>query len=254
MRTICVFNYKGGVGKTTTAINVAAGLSRKDVKVLLVDLDPQGNIDTSLKLKSDYNLYDAVMGKLPIQQCIVHVATNFDIITSKENLVKMEHHLAQNSEFRLKLKSMLSSINSYDYMIIDCPPSLGILNQNALAFGKEIFVPVSTDFLGYDALTKMEGIIKDINAHYNHDIKITKVIPTMFDRRNKICREMLAQMNNEFSELTSSPIRYTTKLKEAPRQGKSIFAHAKKSPGAQDYTQVVEEIMNMKVIEEELVT
>lgn len=227
MRKICVFNYKGGVGKTTTAINLAAGLSRQDKKVLLVDLDPQGNIDASLKVKADYDLFDAINGKLPLQQCVVNVGKNFDIVTAKENLVKLEYHLNKPDVSPLLVRDVLQSINGYDYMIIDCPPSLGVLNQNALIFGEEVFVPVTTDYLGYDALTKMDDILGKINTHYNHNIKLSKVIPTLFDRRNNICKQMLARIQNDFPNLSSYPIRCNSKLKEAPMHGKSIFSYAK---------------------------
>lgn len=246
MRTICIFNYKGGVGKTTTAINLAAGISRRDKKVLLVDLDPQGNIDTSLKVNAEYDLYDAAVGKLPLHQCIVHIADNLDIITSKENLVKLEHYLVKDDSSRLLLKDMLSKVNGYDYMIIDCPPSLGVLNQNALTLGQEAFVPVSTDFLGYDALSKMTEIIAKINEHYSHDIKISKIIPTLYDKRNKICKNMLSKMQQEFPALMAYPIRYNSKLKEAPMHGKSIFNYAKSSAGAEDYGRLVDDVIEME--------
>lgn len=246
MRKICIFNYKGGVGKTTTAINLAAGLSRQDRRVLLVDLDPQGNIDASLKVNSEYDLYDAITKKLPLQTCIVNVAKNLDIITSKENLVKLEHFLLQDEDSRLVMKRVLEKINGYDYMIIDCPPSLGILNQNALAFGEEAFVPVATDFLGYDALGKMDQIITKINDHYESNIVVKRIIPTFFDKRNKICKTMLAKIQNDFPEITAYPIRYTSKLKEAPMYGKSIFSYAKSSPGAEDYGQLVEDVIRME--------
>lgn len=246
MKTICIFNYKGGVGKTTTAINLAAGLSRKNKKVLLIDLDPQGNVDTSLKTKAEYGLYDALSKKLTIQQCITNVAANLDIITSKENLIKIEHYLSQNSDSRLLLKKMLESVKGYDYLLIDCPPSLGLLNQNALAFAQEVFIPVATDFLSYHALQKMAEIIPEINQHYNHNLKISKIIPTFYDRRNKICKEMLARIQNDFPQLASFPIRQNSKLKEAPMHGQSIFSYAKSSPGAEDYQQLVEDVLQME--------
>ena len=142
MRTICVINQKGGVGKTTTAINMAAGLSRNDKNVLLIDLDPQGNIEASLNIKAEYDIYDALTDKQDIWNCISNVAKNFDVITSKENLVKAEYYLASQENSTMLLKTILSKIGNYDYIIIDCPPSLGLLNQNALAFCKEAFVPV----------------------------------------------------------------------------------------------------------------
>ncbi len=249
MRTICIINQKGGVGKTTTAVNLAAGLSRNEKKVLLVDLDPQGNIDTSLRVKSDYDVYDALIGSIPIYDAIVNVAKNLDIITSKETLTKAEYYLSRNPESRMLLKETLGKINGYDFIIVDCPPSLGILNQNALAFCREAFVPVSTDFLGYDALVKMNDVIKSIKKNYGNDIKITKIIPTMYDKRNKICKETLNTIQQEFPEFTSYPIRINSKLKEAPKYGKSIFSYANSSPGAKDYGKLVEDVLMMKGIE-----
>ena len=246
MRTICIMNHKGGVGKTTTAINLAAGLSRKDKRVLLIDLDPQGNIDLSLKVEAEHDLYDAMTGKIVLSNCIVQLAKNLDIISSKETLAKAEYYLYRQDESKMMLKDLFSQINGYDYILIDCPPSLGILNQNALAFCKEVFVPTSTDFLGLDALKKMTEIVEEINKAYGNNAKITKVIPTLFDRRNKICKESMAEIMNEFAEVTSTPIRMNSKIKEAPKHGKSIFKYARSSPGAKDYGQLVEEVVGMK--------
>ncbi|MBS3175732.1 ParA family protein [Candidatus Woesearchaeota archaeon] len=246
MRTICIFNHKGGVGKTTTALNLAAGLSRHEKKVLLVDLDPQGNLDVSLKANAMHSVYDALQGQVPIEQCIVNVAKNFDMICSTETLTKMEHHLVNDEQNHGKiLRNLLGKINGYDFMLIDCPPSLGMLNQDVLSFCQEAFVPVATDFLGVDALKKMPEIVATINKHFNHTLKITKVIPTMYDRRNKICKEMLALIQQTFPLQASHPIRNNTKIKEAPKYGKSIFSHAKSSPGAQDYGKLVEDVLAM---------
>jgi len=222
MRTIAIMNHKGGVGKTTTAVNLAAGLSRHDKRILLVDFDPQGNVDVSLKVEAEYTLYDALTGRVAIQRCIVNLAKNLDVITARENLVKAEHYLSTQQGAKNLLKDLLGKIKGYDYMIVDCPPSLGILNQNVLAFCNEVFVPTSSDFLGYDALKKMREIVVKINEIYGHHIKITKVIPTLFDKRNKICRETLLEIKELFPEITTEPIRSNSKLKEAPKYGKSI--------------------------------
>ncbi|MBD3304454.1 AAA family ATPase [Candidatus Woesearchaeota archaeon] len=246
MRTICIMNHKGGVGKTTTAINLAAGLSRQDKKVLLIDLDPQGNIDLSLKVNAEHDLYDAMTGKIMLNSCIVNLAKNLDIISSKETLAKAEYYLYRQEESKLVLKQLLSQLHGYDYILIDCPPSLGILNQNALAFCKEVFVPTSTDFLGFDALKKMKEIVSEINDAYGNNAQITKIIPTMFDKRNKICKQTLKEIQESFGNKTSQPIRMNSKVKEAPKHGKSIFKYAKSSPGAKDYGQLVYEVVAME--------
>lgn len=246
MRKICIMNHKGGVGKTTTAINLAAGLSREDKKVILIDLDPQGNIDLSLKVMARFNLYDAMKGDVPLADCIVHLAKNLDIISSTESLVKAEYYLYQQESNKMFLKELLNTIEDYDYLIIDCPPSLGILNQNVLAFCQEVFVPTSADFLGIDALKKMTKVVQKINETFGHNARITKVIPTLFDKRNKICKETLAEIQAEFNSLASNPIRINSKLKEAPKKGKSIFSYAKSSAGAKDYTALVNEVIAME--------
>jgi chromosome partitioning protein len=239
-------NHKGGVGKTTTAINLAAGLSRQNRKVLLLDLDPQGNIDVSLKLKAEKNIFDAMTGEAMLSDCIVNRAANLDIISSTETLTKAEHYLYKQDDSRLMLKRLLSTINGYDYLLIDCPPSLGILNQNVLAFCKEVFVPTSTDFLGHDALKKMNAIVGKVNQTFGNNCKITRIIPTMFDKRNKICKDTLLDIRKEFNGLASEPIRTNSKLKEAPKKGKSIFSYAKSSPGAKDYEQLVNDVLKME--------
>jgi len=246
VRKICVFNHKGGVGKTTTAINLAAGLSRKDKKVILVDLDPQGNVDISLKANVGCNIYDAILGSSDIHDCVVNVATNFDFVGSKESLAKMEYHLAQDNTAGAKFKEVLLGLSGYDYMIIDCPPSLGVMNQKILSFCDEVFVPAATDFLGFDALKKMPKIIEQINKHYDHDVNMTLIIPTLFDKRNKICKDMLSSMKDDFGNLVSNPIHYNSKLKEAPRKGKSIFKYASSSSGAKDYGILVDTVISME--------
>ena len=245
MRTICVMNHKGGVGKTTTAVNLAAGLSRKDKKVLLLDLDPQSNVALSLRVPAEYSVYDALRGGIPIQRCIVNLATNFDVIISKENLAKAEHYLSSQPNARMLLKELLGSITGYDFIIIDCPPSLGILNQNVLAFCKEAFIPTSTDFMGLDALKKMDAVVRKINETYGNDIKITRIVPTLFDKRTRICKESLKEIKDHYGEKVAEPIRYNSKLKEAPKKGKSIFKYARSSPGAQDYGKLVDDVIEM---------
>jgi chromosome partitioning protein len=256
MRTICVMNHKGGVGKTTTAVNLSAGLSRRNKRVILIDLDPQSNIGLSLRLKANFTLYDAMKGSVTLDDCILRLAKNFDVITSSETLAKAEYYLSTQPNSKNVIRNLLGSIQGYDFMIVDCPPSLGVLNQNVLAFCKEVFVPTSTDFLGLDALKKMNGIVDQINKAYDHNLRITKVIPTLFDKRAKNCKETLEEMRVLFPDKVTDPIRRNSKVREAPKYGKSIFKYAKSSPGAHDYNKLVDNVIEMgtmRVVQEVMV-
>lgn len=247
MRTICLINNKGGVAKTTTAINLAAGLSRKDRKVLLIDLDPQSNVDLSLQGGAEYTILDVLTGKIGLNEAIVNLGTNFDLIAAEAHLNQAEQEIGRNPNPKQFLKRTLDNIDGYDYVIIDCPPSMGLLSQNVLQFCQEAFIPTSTDFLGFDALNRMYKIIEKA-SNEGSDIKVTKVIPTLFDRRNKICKQTLADIQNEYPEVCSHPIRINSKLKEAPKYGKGIFKHARSSPGAKDYGQLVEDVLAMEAV------
>jgi chromosome partitioning protein len=244
MRTICVINQKGGVGKTTTAINLGAGLSREGRKVLIIDLDPQGNVATSLNCYPNKDLYDLLFNNAEVKECITNLGSNFDIIPSKETLTKAESLLQneKNKAFLLRHK-IAKTAKEYDYVILDCPPSLGIMNQNAILAAEEAFIPVATDFLSYDALKKMVEAINDINGYYDHVCQVSKIIPTMFDKRNRLAKQILNQINSDHYGLVADPIRVCSKVREAPSFGKSVFKHAPASRGAKDYQTLVRHVM-----------
>ncbi len=244
MRKICVINQKGGVGKTTTAVNLAAGLSRNGKKVLLIDMDPQGHLGASLHSEHSKDMYDLLIDNAKWEECIKPLGKNLDIISSRETLTKAEALLSKTQNSQFVLSEKLKKLKVYDYIVIDASPSLSILNQNALIYASEVFIPVSTDYLGYDALKKIITAINAINKNYDTDLKITKIIPTMFDKRSRMCKEYLDKLRNEFYDVLAEPIHMNSKLKEAPRHGKSIFSYDNSSKGAKDYLQLVKSVMN----------
>jgi len=243
MRKICIINHKGGVGKTTTAINLAAGLSRKDKRVLVIDLDAQANISSSLKVESYKNVYDLLFENAEIKECVVNLGKNLDIMMSDSSLSKADYILSKEPEKEYVLKQKLDNLEGYDYVLVDCPPSLNLLNQNAMLFADEAMIPVSTDFLGVEALKKMSIAIKEMNNYFDHTLRISKVIPTMFDKRSKLAHTSMADIQNTFYNVVSDPIRTDTKLKECPLAKKSIFAYAKRSKGAEDYDRLATSIV-----------
>ncbi len=244
MRKIAVLSQKGGVGKTTTAVNIAAGLAREEKKVLLIDLDAQGHVSTCFKsVPMGKTVQNILADGTDINECITHLGKNLDIIASTGELLNSEPILVHQKNPEHILAKRFAKVKGYDYVILDCPPSLTLLTRNALLFADEAFLISTTDVLSVDALIKGAEFIEWFKKSYNHHIKITNVIPTMFDKRNKVCRLMLAKMQNEFYDVVTDPIRANAKIKEAPLAGKSIFAYAKTSSGAKDYSALVKSII-----------
>lgn len=243
MRKVCVINQKGGVAKTTTTVSIAAGLSRKGKKVLILDLDAQGNIGVSLKTQGVKDMYDFLINGCDHRECITHLGENLDIITSKETLTKAEFILVGENNRENILNSKLQEIKGYDYIIMDCSPSLGLINQNALLASNEAWIPTTMDVLGFTALKKIILAIDSLNDVFEHDCTVSKIIPTMFDKRQKMAKEIHGKITNDYYEIVAEPIRVCSKLKEAPSKGQSIFKYAPKSTAAADYQRLVNSIL-----------
>jgi chromosome partitioning protein len=247
-RRLAILNQKGGTGKTTTAINLAAGIADRGYDVLLVDLDAQGNVGTSLGIRGERGMYHLLVQDPPttVEDVIVPVRAHFDVITADATLAAAEVHLARLDAHRDRvLADRLGSLKGrYQYVVLDCGPSLSLLNQNALSFADEVLIPVSCDYLALVGVKQVLRTIKDIDKHLGHTVRISGVVPTFFDARTRLAREAVDTLSGHFKERLCEPIRRSTRLAEAPSHRQTIFEYAPDSVGAEDYRKLVDRFVS----------
>ncbi|HEY8090497.1 MAG TPA: ParA family protein [Polyangiaceae bacterium] len=238
---LAIFNHKGGTGKTTTSVSIAAGLAARGLKVLLVDTDSQGNVGVSLGVKAEKTLYHVLVMGVRASDAAVKVRPNLDLVVSNETLAAAELYLAgrQNRD-RLLRDRLASAFDDYDVILLDCSPSLSLMNQNALVVADGIVVPVACDFLSLVGVRQVIKTVKNVNSLLHHPVQIHGVLPTFYDARARICRDAVDAMKEHFGERVMPPIRQATRIKEAPAQGKTIFEYAPESNAAEDYMRVVD--------------
>jgi chromosome partitioning protein len=242
-RRLAVFNHKGGTGKTTTAVSVAAGLAEAGKRVLLVDVDAQGNVGVSLGVRGERTLYHVLVLGVDPREAAVPVRDKLDVITSNESLAAAELYLAGRPHRDRVLRERMLGADAYDYVILDCSPSLSLLNQNALVYADNVLVPVSCDYLSLVGVKQVIKTLRDVYEHLKHPVQILGVIPTMYDARHKIGREVIETLQQKFGDLCFPPVRVNIKLREAPASRQSIFEYANDSSGAEDYRAVVQRVI-----------
>ena len=257
MEIISVINQKGGVGKTTTVINLAAGLSKLKKKILVIDLDPQGNATTGLGLSNVDNSSDTIYGVLNGSKEITQVIkkTQFDsldIITSNVDLSGLELETANDTDRAFILKAKLGSYlndssESYDYVLIDCPPSLSLLTVMALVSSSSLLVPLQTEFFALEGLTQLMKTIDRIKINLNPDLKIRGILLTMHDKRNKLSSQVEKEARDYFSEkVYSTVIPRNVRLSEAPSHGMPVLIYDKSCPGSKSYFSFTDEFLNQE--------
>jgi len=247
-RRVAILNQKGGTGKTTTAVNLAAGLAEREREVLLIDSDAQGNVGVSLGVAGEHSLYHVLVDGADPTEASVPVRQHLDVITADATLAAAEIWLArQNPEQRSKIMTrrlnLMQVSRRYDYVIIDCGPSLNLLNQNALSYADEVIIPVTCDYLALVGVKQVLRTMKDVERHLNHAVRVSAVLPTFYDGRTRLAREVLETLQGHFKQKCLEPIRHNTRLAEAPSHRKTIFEYAPTSHGAADYNRVCDWVL-----------
>jgi len=246
MKTIALFNQKGGVGKTTSAANIGAGLARLGKRVLLIDMDPQANLTYSLGLDPfslDASIYELLDGKAALADTI-RTRDGFDLNPAAIQLAGAELHFAGVPGREMLLRDVLQETAGYDYALIDCPPSLGLLTLNALTACQTVYIPIQAELLPLQGLRQLMDTVELVRKRLNPGIKITGVITTFYDPRKIMQRTVLERIGEQFGgKVFKSPIRVNVALAEAPGAGKTIFEYSPDSNGAADYLALCREIL-----------
>lgn len=241
---ISLMNHKGGVGKTTSTINIGAGLVELGKKVLLLDLDPQANLTISLGIPRQHvTIYEALRGESELMPYTVK--EGMDVITSSLNLSGAEMELINEAGREYILKELLAPLqDDYDFVLIDCPPSLGLLTLNALTSSQSVLIPLQTQFLALQGLAKIKQVIDKVRFRLNKQLEIGGVIATMYDARKVLNRDVVETIQKYFGEkVFKTLIRDNISLAEAPAQRKDIFDYSPSSSGAKDYLALSREII-----------
>jgi len=252
---ISVINQKGGVGKTTTVINLAAGLALENKKILVVDLDPQGNATTGLGIsnseRSDETIYAVLNGTKKLSEVIKKTQiSNLDLISSNVDLSGLEIETAGDSKRAFILKDQLTaylndSSSIYEYILIDCPPSLSLLTVMALVASNSLIVPLQTEFFALEGLTQLMKTIDRIKINLNSHLKIKGILLTMYDKRNKLSSQVEKEARDYFKDnVYTTVIPRNVRLSEAPSHGVPVLFYDKSCPGSKSYFNFTEEFLN----------
>lgn len=246
-QVIAVLNQKGGVGKTTTVINMGAYMAKAGKTVLIIDFDPQGNATSGLGLDKQslgVTVYDIIFENESIENAIYETSTaGLSIIPANSSLAAVEVELADKSKREYKLKELLGNL-AYDYILIDCPPSLGLLTINALTAANKLFIPVQAEYYALEGLSQLLSVMQRVKQGLNTKLELLGVVVTMYDGRTSLSEQVYDELKKHFGDkLCKTIIPRNVRLAEAPSHGKAIADHDKWSKGARAYKQLSKEIL-----------
>lgn len=251
-KVIAVANQKGGVGKTTTSVNLSASLAKFNKRVLLIDIDPQGNTTSGIGInKADvqYCIYDVLINDIPLKNAINKTDTEgLEVVPATIQLAGAEIELVPTISREIRLKKALNLIrDKYDYIIIDCPPSLGILTINSLTAADSVLIPIQCEYYALEGLSQLLNTIRLVQKHLNTELKIEGVLLTMFDARTNLSIQVVEEVKKYFQDkVYSTIIPRNIRLSEAPSHGQSIITYDPKSKGAEVYIDLAKEVIGFE--------
>lgn len=240
MRRIAVVNHKGGTGKTTTAVHLAAGLAESGHRVLLVDLDPQGNVGQWFGLDGEeVRMAGFLQGGRDLEAAVVEVRPGLDVLASDWRLADAEESLIRGREREAWLANRLGGVEEYDFAIVDCAPSMSILTSSAIAFADEVVIPISMEYLSLFGVRQIIENILRMTAAGRGRVRIVAVVPTFYQKNLRKSGEILDSLRSYFPGVLTEPIRVNVRLSEAPSHQKTIYEYSPRSRGAEDYRRLV---------------
>jgi chromosome partitioning protein len=243
-RNLGILNYKGGTGKTTTAVNLSAGLALRGNRVLCIDLDPQGSLAAQLGIKPQHTLAELFQGEAALEDCTYAARERLDIIPGSRKLLTVDGalwNMENTGAARQVLSAKLADIRQkYDFVIVDFPPSANKVSENGLMIINELLIPMPMSHLALVGTYQVVGTLKAISRIPNHEVHLAWIVPTLYDERLRKDRSILASLERQFPAQVTNPIRNNVRLAEAPAYQKTIFEFAPQSYGAQDYSELAE--------------